>query len=241
MNKKSNIKNKAGILSKFLFEQENVIAPSQTDPVMPQKKISLDQIVDKYLISYEKESIPTSNDYDIPGTPPVTAQEAGEVSNMVNPPPTTNVTGESRKKMGVLASLFEADEDPGAAPGGGDEAPVDDAGGDPGADPTAGGGDLGGAPPTPVIATPKINLNNYAMGIARLVGNYEALLNPKSTILNRAIEYIRVNYDEPTAKQFEEMMEQNYDLRSEEEMRDQGMAPFAAGALSGGGGGGGAA
>lgn len=235
MNKKNNIKNKAGILRKYLFEQENVIAPSQTDPVVPQKKISLDQIVDKYLISYEKESIPTSNDYDIPGTPPVTAQEAGEVNNMVNPPPKTNVTGESRKKLGVLASLFEADEDPGtAAPA--DEAPVDAAGGDLGADPGAGGGDLGGAPPTPVIATPKINLNNYAMGIARLIGNYEALLNPKSTILNRAVEYIRVNYDEPTAKQFEEMLASNYDLRSEEEERDQSQAPFAAGALGGSGG-----
>jgi hypothetical protein len=243
--------NTRGILSKFLFEQENTIAPSQTDPVEAPKNISLDQKVDKYLISYEKESVPTGKDYDVPSAPPVEAtQPVGEVNTLVNPPPTTRVQGESfnkgnKRKLGTLTSiLFEAEgEDPAAAGGdlggadAGAEPPPIDATGDDSAPPAT---DMGGTE-APVIDTPKINLNNYAMGVARLVNNYEALLNPKATILGRAIEYIRVNYDDPTAKLFEEMLAQNFDLRVEEPERDQTMAPFAAGALVGDGGGGAAA
>lgn len=249
-------KNTKGLLAKILFEQENVIAPSQTDPVVVQKNISLDQKVDKYIISYEKESIPTEQDYDIPGSPPIvagpppsmgTSVGPGEMGQDMFPVVKTRVQGESinrRNKGGILSQLFEAEgDDPTTSPDatGGD---TDATGGDA---TDLGGGDTGNEAPVdtttstaPVIDTPKINLNHFGMGIARLINNYESLLNPKVTILGRAIEYIRVNYDEPTSKQFQEMMEQNFDLRLEEPERDQRMAPFAAGALVGDSGGGGA-
>lgn len=238
-NSSSNIKG-GGILSKFLFEQENVIAPSQTDPVVVPSNISLDQKVDKYLVSYEKESVPMSNDYNVPGNAPI--EPTSPESPQGVPPPVKTVTvGESKKYKATLTSLlFEADED---AP-----APDDTTGGDaPIPDPgSAEGGDMGGggAPvpsDSPVISTPKINLNHFGTGIARLINNYESLLNPKVTILNRAIEYIKVNYDEPTSKQFKEMMEQNFDLRVEEPQRDGSLAPLAAGAAADGSSGGGAA
>jgi len=233
---------KKGILG-TLLEQESVIPPSQTDPVEPPKDASLDQKVDKYLISYEKDSVPTSDSYQIPGQP-TTGQTL--VQPKERPPIPTELTPKQEiyenKKNGLLVSLlFEAEGD---APDLGGGADAGGLGGD-----TGGGLDLGDAggdapqlggdqPEAPVINTPKINLTNYAQGVARLINNYEALLNPKVTILNRAIEYVKVNYDEPTAKQFEELMGK-YGIKQEEELRDQTQAPFAAGALAGSGGGGG--
>ena len=74
-------------------------------------------------------------------------------------------------------------------------------------------GGSGKAPPgPPVINTPKINLNDFTRSMARLINNYDALLNPKSIILNRAEAYIKSNYDERTAKMFMQIMERNYGL-----------------------------
>lgn len=235
-------KNKKGILVKNLFENESAIAPSQTDPVTIPVDVSLDQKVDKYLIAYEKESIPTAKSYEIPQTQSVSNSGAnGGIGVVPSVIPNTQQVGESKKfKKGILESyLFEAEgDDPMAGP---DDAGGSDMGG-------FGGGDDDTGAPTgepsdiPVVNTPKINLQNYAMGVARLVNNYESLLNPKITILNRASEYIKVNYDEATSKQFEELMEQNYDIRKEEPLRDDSMAPLAAGSgggnLGSGGGGG---
>lgn len=229
--------NKKGLLESNLFEAENVIAPSQTDPVTIPQDISLDQKVDKYLISYEKESIPTAKSYDLP--PEVGGNSGGPIVPSVEG--NTKQVGESvNRKKGILESfLFEEEGD------------LPDVGGDVPPDMDAGGGlgdDAGGMPPAegapseiPVVNTPKINLQNFAMGIARLINNYESLLNPKVTILNRACEYIKVNYDDSTSQQFEEMMEQNYDIRKETPLRDDSLAPLAGGAGYGSSGGGGGA
>ena len=100
--------------------------------------------------------------------------------------------------------LFEQ-EDPGAAEGGGDTSePPPDTGG--------GGGGGGPAEENPIFKTPIINLNDFARSVARLINNFEALSDPKTIILNRAEAYIASNYDSQTAKQFTEMMEQNYGI-----------------------------
>lgn len=154
---------------------------------IPQKNVSLDQVVDKYIVRYERESMPQSNS---PGPGPTDASA---------PSPETL---EERQLRGLMNILFEQDAPP---------PPPDDGGGDLG----GGGGDDGGgsgkAPEgPPVVNTPKINLNDFTRSMARLINNYDALLNPKSIILNRAEAYIKSNYDERTAKMFMQIMERNY-------------------------------
>jgi hypothetical protein len=76
------------------------------------------------------------------------------------------------------------------------------------------GSGSGGASLTtpPVFNTPTINLNDFARSVARLINNFEPLLDPKTVLLNRAEAYVAANYDAQTAKHFNEIMEQNYGL-----------------------------
>lgn len=249
-----------GILESMLFEPalleaESAIAVSQTDPVVV-PDVSLDQKVDRYLVRYEREAIPTSAIY----SPKIQSQvntANGEVSSGGTAPPLPPHNEGKTKNVsrGILESfLFEAplgqDDPGGGGPPGGLGAPPAET-----ADIGGGGGgldtDLGdmGAPEEettekvpPVIDTPKMNLNDYCRAVARLISNYEALLDPKTTIFNRAKEYVRVNYDEATAKMFEEIMTERLGVNPSPPERDQRMAPAAGNAIygaDGGGGGGG--
>lgn len=246
---------KSGLLESLLFEAESAIAPSETDPVVVQD-VSLDQKVDRYLVRYEKEAIPTSDNYEVEGgvQARVNSAENPQGSSMMGGRPQPVVRQENRFRGGILGSiLFEAPGDPGeedpladpaAAPPPGGDLGGDLAagmGGDPaamGGDPAAGGAAPAAPPAPPVIDTPKMNMNNYTRAVSRLIGNYEALLDPKTTILNRAKEYIRVNYDEATATMFEETMKTQYGITATPEQRDQRDAPGAVGAIYGAAGGG---
>ncbi len=88
-----------------------------------------------------------------------------------------------------------------------------------------------------------ININLFATKLARLVNNYEALLNPKATIMNRANAYVTKNYGENVAKELMVSLELNFSLSPKrEDQMDVQAAPFAAGAAgdiaTGAGGGG---
>lgn len=202
--------------------------PQQTSDFAPvvTKSVSLDQLVDKYLVRYEREAIPAEGP--------------------VGPPPSETQITEKHSNVRQLISFLleqEAPEPPAEEPPA-EEPPAADAG----AAPTdAPADEAGGAAPseTPVMNTPKINLNDFSRSIARLVNNYDALLNPKTIILNRAAEYIRVNYNDLTAKQFLSIMEQNYGVHATNtDPTDDDSdfpTPYSGGALisaSGGAGGG---
>jgi hypothetical protein len=52
-----------------------------------------------------------------------------------------------------------------------------------------------------VAPVPKINIRHFAEGVARLVNNYQTLLDPKTVILTRAMYYISKNYSPKLAKE----------------------------------------
>ena len=195
-------------------------------PVTPPKNISLDQSIDRYFVRYEKESIPTNE-----------MQEALAIKN-----------------KSFLFEQLGPDEEEEPAPeedAPADDAPADDAGGDLGGGDLGDlGGDLGGDAPAdgaapaaggqPVVATPKINLNDFARSVARLANNFQALLDPRSTIINRAEAYITNNYDQRTAQVLMQILEVNYSLTPTdvENTATPGESefpqPYAAGAFGGG-------
>lgn len=193
-------------LASYLFE-DNPPAPDPTlhigrpgdttNSIMPQN-ISLDQRVDHYLMQYEKEASPT----------------ASKSSNLNKPlPPLPE--GKVSKFMKLL---FEADADAGGDAGGG--APAGgglDLGGPPdtGGMPDLGGGDTSGGgngEPPEMVPVPKLNLNIFANRAARLVMNYENLLDPKTIILNRILAYIGSNYSQNMANELRMIFEMNYNL-----------------------------
>lgn len=219
-----------------------------------QKPVSLDQVVDRYIVRYERESIPLTGE---PGPGPAPgSQPAGGAPNTLE---------EDVAALGNLMAflLTEQAPPPEEEPLPADDAAVDFGGGDPGAD-AAGGLDIGGgggedldgaegmedevgggAPPggPPVVNTPKINLNDFSRSIARMVNNFDALLNPKTVIINRVEAYLKSNYNERTAKQFMQIMERNYGINvtSVEYPEDNNdfPTPYAGTAVMSAGGGGG--
>ena len=89
---------------------------------------------------------------------------------------------------------------------------------------------------------PKIDIGKFSAKVARLILNYQNLLDPKTIIYNRAKKFLEANYDFATATKYEEEMEQNHDISLEPEygekhFKSRPIAPGAAGNLVGGGGG----
>lgn len=187
-------KNTMHSLKKALKEAETPTRPeSMSDFQTPvEKSYSVDQAIDKYFVQYERESIPTSEIY------------------------------ESVKVDGLLAFLLEQVD--AADPPEDDELDL-------GGDTDEGGLDLGGGdldldtptdeapdddveePPEAVVSTPKINLQDFARSLARLVNNVHSLMDLNTLVLNRAEKYIQSNYDENTARELLGILDTTYDLR----------------------------
>jgi hypothetical protein len=218
----------------LLMEEGAPIDPSAPQPIPTElQNVSLDMKVDSYFMKYEKNSLPTQQNYRVPGTdlgvpggliPSQSPQNQGVT-------PTAPVGGiamqEGFKKTFLALLEAEGDDGMGGDPMGGD--PMGDEGGD--TPPPA--------PAGPQVENPRLNVSNFAQSVARLVMNYEGLLDPKSTILNRARVYVEKNYDAGVAKQMMDILSSQFQLAP----RASGdttpvQAPPAAGAWSGVGGGG---
>jgi hypothetical protein len=104
------------------------------------------------------------------------------------------------KNVKIKRILFEADED--LAGGLGD------------LDLGSGGEEKSntGSEANPVVPVPKLNINVFAERVARLVYNYEALLDPRTIILNRAQAYLSKNYSPNMAKELMALLQTNYGL-----------------------------
>jgi len=200
----------------MLLEDGAPIDPTDPQPLpLETQNISLDMKVDNYLMKYEKESLPTQQSYAVPGTDLGMAMEFKKVA---------------------LRLLQEAEGDELATAG-------------TGADPVLGGADAGSAdagdavpaggvrPQPPTVENPRFNIRNFAQSVARLVLNYEGLLDPRTTILNRARAYVEKNYDAGIARQMMEILETQFQLSPRETQENGGIvAPPAAGAWTGIGG-----
>jgi hypothetical protein len=164
---------------------------------MTEKEASVDQKIDSYLLQYEKEAVPLDG-ADEDKLSPEARQKAAE-----QPVPLS----ERRKEKDLLRWLFEQDAPAAEAPA---DAPADT--GD-----DVGGGDEEGAgvepgAETPVAPVPQVNVRKFAEGIARLVNNYQTLIDPKTIILNRAMYYIAKNYSPRLAKELMSILERDFNL-----------------------------
>lgn len=195
---------------KFLFEEDlsaTVTPPLQTlQPIQPgntlqPQNISLDQKVDNFIIQYERESQP-------------------------------NQMPEAKTRNSFRGFLFETDDDPpkdneestdsSGGLGGDDPLGLGTAGDggadDPFADPSAGedgDGDKSSSEDQTVMApVPRINVKVMAPMVARLVSNYESLLDPRTVILNRVQAYMQKNYNESVANELMQTLELNFNLKA---------------------------
>ena len=66
------------------------------------------------------------------------------------------------------------------------------------------------------VGSPDIDVATFASDIARLVMNYDSLIDMEALIINKASGYLRDQYDQETSKYFEELMDVEHDMRSHE-------------------------
>lgn len=239
-------------LSKLLFEQESGTIPmvNQGESTQPQN-YSLDERVDKFLVQYERESNPQAAQFSQDsgmdkalvskgGTQGAGAGFAGGQSAAAVPISMPKAIQEIHKKR--TFSMILEQEDPMAL-----------ADGDMGSDPLggAGGGDAGmdgmdsgnqpEVPQKPPVPKPQINLSLFTSKVARLISNFETLVDPKTIMVNRIYAFLRQNYDEKTAKEFMITLESTYEISNKTPMQKRtdlvGEVPSAVGAGSGGSGG----
>lgn len=86
-------------------------------------------------------------------------------------------------------------------------------------------------------AASDIDLRTFAEEVARLIKNYQTLLDIKTIILNRAVTYIKNYYGDDTAKTLKGILEKEYDISVPKGPleKDEPEIPIAVGARDAGG------
>jgi len=85
-------------------------------------------------------------------------------------------------------------------------------------------------------AAEDIDLNSFAGNVARLVKNYQNLIDWESVILNKAESFINNHYGEDTARVLLDILEDDYDIAKQGKEEELPPAPIAVGARGEGGG-----
>ena len=98
--------------------------------------------------------------------------------------------------------------------------------------------DISAVLPAVDIPKPPLDMDAFAKRIARLVMNYDTLLDLPTVIINRAINFIDEHYDSADVETLKQILDTEFDFNIEGE-RDIPTAPLAVGAWAGGTGGGG--
>jgi hypothetical protein len=184
-------------------EHFNTIPVVSTKASSQPQDASVDQKIDKYLIQYEREAIPQSAMFGGLAQP-AQVQTPPAIARLQE-----NKNGLSKKAVkNLMTYIFEADDLEMDAAGGDDAGGGLDLGGD-NTEPSGEGGDVEQAPEQ---ESPVLNVQKFASNMARLVNNYDVMLDPKTAILNRAYVFLSENYNAETAKEFLIVMKKYYQL-----------------------------
>lgn len=134
---------------------------------------------------------------------------------------------ESRDWRRTLRRLLEAEDD---EEGGEDEDGEDEAESEEGDD-----------EPAEKLTIDEIDVNSFASSVARLIDNYDSLLEIRDTIVRRATNYLGKNYELDVVEKFKDVMSEQFDIGDEDTpsglANEKFPAPTADRAFGGGGGG----
>jgi len=83
-------------------------------------------------------------------------------------------------------------------------------------------------------ADDKLDVDMFSSGVARLIKNYDTLLDMEAIIINKAIQFLEKNYDSDIAEEFVELLDVRHDISIGEDP-DELEQPIAVGASGGGG------
>ena len=89
------------------------------------------------------------------------------------------------------------------------------------------------------IPSPELDIEVFSAEVARLIQNYDSLLDMEALIVNKAKSFLRDKYDEPTADHFEELLDIRFGITTAhpaEQHEDEFEAPAGIGSLAPAGG-----
>lgn len=86
------------------------------------------------------------------------------------------------------------------------------------------------------VSSEDIDLHNLAANVARLVKNYQNLIDWESVILNKAESFVNNHYGEDSARVLMDILEDEYDIGRASKEEDLPETPIAVGATSAGAG-----
>lgn len=129
----------------------------------------------------------------------------------------------------TLRRLLEAEDDEESAKGSEEEA---------GGDEDAESGDE----PAEKLTMEEIDVNSFAGSVARLIDNYDSLLEIRDAIVRRATNYLGKNYELDVVEKFKDVMSEQFDIGQDDTpgglANEKFPAPTADRAFGSGGGGG---
>jgi hypothetical protein len=210
--------NKTTLRGMILEQVEELFVSSESEEVTRLEKDSVDDQIDSFILKFEKDSV-LEDDSD------------------------SQSLSESLRNMS-LKFLIEQDDPPAPEEEEQEDTAEPDAEEAPAEDPepaTSADADAEIADTLPKIP---LDVDAFTKRVARLAMNYQNLLDIKTTIVNRAINFLKENYDEAHVMEMKDILDSqfDFDLDGGKEVPE---APYAAGAWAGGtgglGGGGGAA
>jgi len=207
------------IIRSIILEQVDELfsAENQKDNIRLSRDSADDQI-DAFIIKFERDSV---------------VQDAQESQDSMS---------ESLLNLSLDALIFEQDEDLADL-----EEPTDEPADEPAPD-EGEGEDEEADDPEPAGSedvdvdepeqTPKmpLDVDSFTKRVARLAMNVENLLDMKTIIVNRAMNFIKDNYDEAHVDEMKEILDTQFDFNLDGG-KDIPHAPYAVGAYAGGTGG----
>jgi len=198
---------------------EELFVASEAEEVTRLSKDSADDQIDAFILKFEKDSI---------------EEEEGE--DLL----------ESLRNLSLAGILSEQPdpEDLAAAtePPPADEPAAEDAPAEEDVEEPKGSEDVTVTDPEE-LPKPPLNIDEFTKRVARLAMNYETLLDIRTIIVNRAMNFLSENYDSAHVDEMKEILDSqfDFDLDGSKDIPDP---PYAVGAYAGGtgglGGGGGA-
>jgi len=92
-----------------------------------------------------------------------------------------------------------------------------------------------------IVSENELDIELFSSDVARLIMNYQTLMDMESIIFNKAKEFLMIKYGEEVAEAFAEILRLRHDLDFDSEIEElediEVAAPLAVGAGGGGGGG----
>jgi hypothetical protein len=174
---------------------------------------SVDDQIDSFILKFEKDSIVSDDS-------PRSLDESLSALSL-----SALLEQDIEEEEAATEDAIEAEEEEGAG------APADDEEQAP-----ADSSDAGDTAPAEGMKSPPLDVDSFTKRVARLSMNFDTLLDVKSTIINRAINFLKENYDEEHVEEMKEILDTQFDFNVDGE-KEPPHRPYAVGAWAGGTGG----